>query len=155
MAGWNPINQQLNFLWCSPWSNVIQPNCVSSLTSANWVCWCYQLRVWRCICSLPDMLDGGAVEFSSGDDIYDEVGDMLCGLDDKKTEDDVREICDRLFVLMRQWVIKLWCWWSWQMDKVPKSCSTCTVLRSSNNWQNDLPIIRWEDALFRSHQLIN
>ncbi|GFR97201.1 ATP-binding cassette sub-family F member 3 [Elysia marginata] len=48
------------------------------------------------------MLDDGQEDFETSDDLFDAIGVMLQQADESKTEDDIKEICDRLFSLLHQ-----------------------------------------------------
>ena len=48
------------------------------------------------------MLDDGHEDFDTSDDLFDAIGVMLQQADESKTEDDIKEICDRLFSLLHQ-----------------------------------------------------
>ncbi|KAK3705518.1 hypothetical protein RRG08_041392 [Elysia crispata] len=48
------------------------------------------------------MLDDGHEDFETSDDLFDAIGVMLQQADESKTEDDIKEICDRLFSLLHQ-----------------------------------------------------
>lgn len=48
------------------------------------------------------ILDDGHEDFESSDDLFDAIGVMLQQADETKTEDDIKEICDRLFSLLHQ-----------------------------------------------------
>ena len=52
--------------------------------------------------SVSGMLESS--EFESSGAIYDAVGDMLLGLDDNKSEDDIKEICDRLYSVISRYL---------------------------------------------------
>ncbi len=52
-------------------------------------------------CLFVGILEGGADEFNSPDDLYAAIGDMLYELGEGKTEDDIMEICDRLLQVMK------------------------------------------------------
>ena len=52
--------------------------------------------------SFPGMLDDGHEDFETSDDLFDAIGVMLQQADESKTEDDIKEICDRLFSLLHQ-----------------------------------------------------
>ena len=46
------------------------------------------------------MLEDGFEDFSTSEDLYDAIGPLLEQVDDSKTEDDIREICNRLYNLV-------------------------------------------------------
>ena len=48
------------------------------------------------------MLEHGADDFDTVDDLYEAIGDMLLEVDGKG-EDDIREICDRLMEVMKRY----------------------------------------------------
>ena len=48
------------------------------------------------------ILTGGLDDFDTVQDLHDAIGDVLVELDPDKTQDDVLEICDRLFCIMKQ-----------------------------------------------------
>ena len=48
------------------------------------------------------VLEHGADDFETVDDLYDAIGDMLLEVDGKG-EDDIREICDRLMEVMKRY----------------------------------------------------
>ena len=51
--------------------------------------------------SQTGILENGADDFETVDDLYEAIGDMLLEVDGKG-EDDVREICDRLMEVMKR-----------------------------------------------------
>ena len=46
------------------------------------------------------MLEDGVEEFSTSEDLFEAIGPLLQQVDDTKTDDDIREICDRLYNLV-------------------------------------------------------
>lgn len=51
------------------------------------------------------MLEDGGDDFSTSDDLFEAIGIMLQQADDSKTEDDIKEICDRLYCLLHRYLI--------------------------------------------------
>ena len=48
------------------------------------------------------MLDGGAAEFDSGADVFEEVGAIMQELDMQKSENELLEICSTLHDIMKR-----------------------------------------------------
>ena len=48
------------------------------------------------------ILEGGYEEFDTPDDLYDAIGDLLQGVDSSKSEDDIREICERFLHVLKE-----------------------------------------------------
>ncbi|CAL1543684.1 unnamed protein product [Lymnaea stagnalis] len=46
------------------------------------------------------MLEDGGDDFTTSDDLYDAIGIMLQQADESKTEDEIKAICDRLYLLL-------------------------------------------------------
>nr|XP_022340495.1 ATP-binding cassette sub-family F member 3-like [Crassostrea virginica] len=46
------------------------------------------------------MLEDGHDDFETSDDLYDAIGGILQGTDDSKTDDEIKNICDKLHTLM-------------------------------------------------------
>ncbi|XP_076451873.1 ATP-binding cassette sub-family F member 3-like [Babylonia areolata] len=49
---------------------------------------------------VTSMLEDGGDDFSTGEDLYDAIGMLLQQADDSKTDDDIRNICNRLYHVM-------------------------------------------------------
>ena len=50
--------------------------------------------------SFAGMLEDGVEEFGTSEDLFEAIGPLLQQVDDTKTDDDIREICDRLYNLV-------------------------------------------------------
>ncbi len=50
---------------------------------------------------LSGLMEGGAEDFETGDDLYEAIGAMLLEVDGKG-EDDIRDICNRLLEVMKR-----------------------------------------------------
>ncbi|GFN91712.1 ATP-binding cassette sub-family f member 3-like [Plakobranchus ocellatus] len=48
------------------------------------------------------VLDDGHEDFETSDDLFDAIGMMLQQVDESKTEEDIKEICDKLYSLLHQ-----------------------------------------------------
>ena len=46
------------------------------------------------------MLEDGVEDFSTSEDLFDAIGPLLQQVDDTKSDEDIREICDRLYNLV-------------------------------------------------------
>ena len=49
---------------------------------------------------IAGMLEDGTEDFSTSEDLFDAIGPLLGQVDDTKSDDDIREICDRLYNLV-------------------------------------------------------
>lgn len=46
------------------------------------------------------MLEDGHDDFNKSEDLYDAIGGILQGTDDSKTDDEIKNICEKLHSLM-------------------------------------------------------
>lgn len=46
------------------------------------------------------MLEDGHDDFNTSEDLYDAIGGILQGTDDSKTDDEIKNICEKLHSLM-------------------------------------------------------
>ena len=60
----------------------------------------YLSIAWECYIYTAGMLEDGTEDFSTSEDLYDAIGPLLQQVDDSKTDNDIREICDRLYNLV-------------------------------------------------------
>ena len=48
------------------------------------------------------MLEDGTEDFETADDLYDALGTMLTQVAEEKEDKEIREICERLFHVMKE-----------------------------------------------------
>lgn len=71
------------------------------------------------------MLEDGGDDFETSDDLYDAIGVMLQQADESKTEEEVKEICDRLHSLLHKLVLCYFCCCCFSHDKKFKLSEAC------------------------------
>lgn len=64
------------------------------------VCVCEGFRENILLCIFSGMLEDGHDDFNTSEDLYDAIGGILQGTDDSKTDDEIKNICEKLHSLM-------------------------------------------------------